>query len=468
MSTRTLAPLSHAVLRPVRGETRSDTIATRVSDAIVLGVFGSGQQIPSEAELAGMFGVAQMTVRDALTSLREQGLITTRRGRGGGSFVAELAARRLLSETVGAELRDAQESAQHLTALVGHAAYLSATRSSTAENATLKAMVGEVADAGRLGTPLETAQASARVVVQLARASQSPRLTRDVINAGIEWVPFAAMALTSEGGQLIPGLLGDIVAAVTAGEPHGARLAVETYTASLFRALQSGLLRDVDAESETSSSAAARAADAMDEMLADAVLALRRVSEADRESADLADLCGSCLRQHPSLAGIGFAHAPELDHGTVEWFARSEKPDAGTVRRAIDVASDSFGAPGYEDFAWFAEPRRTSSITVVGPYVDVLCGDSYTFTIAVPEYRDSVFTGVFAADVAVSTVVQALLPDLSRADEPLALVNRHGRVTVSSDPRVASGDLLPPDTTDVRASCAQFPFHVITTPPRAS
>ena len=44
-------------------------------------------QLPSELELAERLGVSTVTVREALTSLREQGLVRTRRGRGGGSFV---------------------------------------------------------------------------------------------------------------------------------------------------------------------------------------------------------------------------------------------------------------------------------------------------------------------------------------------------------------------------------------------
>ncbi|MER5490192.1 GntR family transcriptional regulator [Streptomyces sp. NPDC002490] len=61
----------------------------RVRDAlaadIAAGVYGPGAAIPSEAELAVMYGVAKMTARRAVRELRERGLVYTEWGK--GSFV---------------------------------------------------------------------------------------------------------------------------------------------------------------------------------------------------------------------------------------------------------------------------------------------------------------------------------------------------------------------------------------------
>jgi len=46
-----------------------------------------GEQLPVENQLTAMFGVATATVRDALQTLRNQGIIETRRGRSGGTFI---------------------------------------------------------------------------------------------------------------------------------------------------------------------------------------------------------------------------------------------------------------------------------------------------------------------------------------------------------------------------------------------
>jgi DNA-binding FadR family transcriptional regulator len=60
---------------------------------IALGVFGPGDRIPSERQLAHQLGVGRMTVREATGLLREEGLVATRRGQSGGTFVLDSPAR---------------------------------------------------------------------------------------------------------------------------------------------------------------------------------------------------------------------------------------------------------------------------------------------------------------------------------------------------------------------------------------
>src|SRR5689334_24948820 len=88
---RTRMGISHsarsAMFAPLDQVGRAEAVAARLVDAITLGLLADAEQLPSEAELAAQFGVATVTVREALVSLREQGLVETRRGRGGGSFV---------------------------------------------------------------------------------------------------------------------------------------------------------------------------------------------------------------------------------------------------------------------------------------------------------------------------------------------------------------------------------------------
>lgn len=57
-------------------------------DRILSGQYGEGFQLPSEAQLTGDFGVSIITVRAALGSLSDEGLI--RRLQGKGTFVAKL------------------------------------------------------------------------------------------------------------------------------------------------------------------------------------------------------------------------------------------------------------------------------------------------------------------------------------------------------------------------------------------
>ncbi|WP_281955663.1 phosphonate metabolism transcriptional regulator PhnF [Pseudophaeobacter arcticus] len=62
------------------------SITISLTDDIGQGRYGSGDKLPSEAQLAARFGVNRHTVRRALAAMAEQGLVHARRG--SGVFVA--------------------------------------------------------------------------------------------------------------------------------------------------------------------------------------------------------------------------------------------------------------------------------------------------------------------------------------------------------------------------------------------
>jgi GntR family transcriptional repressor for pyruvate dehydrogenase complex len=80
--------LPDVVLRPATGNVFEATVE-QLATAIRLGVFVRGEQLPPERELADRLGVSRNTLREAIAALRESGLVTTRRGRGGGTWVVE-------------------------------------------------------------------------------------------------------------------------------------------------------------------------------------------------------------------------------------------------------------------------------------------------------------------------------------------------------------------------------------------
>jgi DNA-binding FadR family transcriptional regulator len=67
--------------------TAGERIAERIVTAIALGEFVPDQRLPTERDLAAMLEVSRTTVREALQRLAAAGYVTTRRGRGGGTFV---------------------------------------------------------------------------------------------------------------------------------------------------------------------------------------------------------------------------------------------------------------------------------------------------------------------------------------------------------------------------------------------
>ena len=76
-----------ALLVPVPMRTAGERIAERLVTAIALGEFEPGQRLPTERELAATLEVSRTTVREALQRLHAAGYVTTRRGRGGGTFI---------------------------------------------------------------------------------------------------------------------------------------------------------------------------------------------------------------------------------------------------------------------------------------------------------------------------------------------------------------------------------------------
>lgn len=82
--------LPEAVLRPATANVFETTVE-QLATAIRLGVFEHGQHLPPERELAERLGVSRNSLRDAIAALRTSGLVTTRRGRGGGTLVTYVA-----------------------------------------------------------------------------------------------------------------------------------------------------------------------------------------------------------------------------------------------------------------------------------------------------------------------------------------------------------------------------------------
>ncbi|MFF6986658.1 GntR family transcriptional regulator [Streptomyces sp. NPDC010273] len=185
-----------AVFAPVDNRARVDAVVSRLGDAIELGLLADGEQLPGESELAGQLGVSTVTLREALMALRQQGLVTTRRGRGGGSFVSlpEVPGEeRLMVRLRGWSTEELRDLGDHWAALSGTAARLAAQRTEPEDLLQLRRTAHEL-------TKAEDAAARGRMYgrfhVELAAAAQSARLTREQV------------ALQTEVGALLCLVLG--------------------------------------------------------------------------------------------------------------------------------------------------------------------------------------------------------------------------------------------------------------------
>jgi len=76
-----------AVLRPVRGGNGFEEALEQILQVVRLGLVPGDERLPPERELAGRLGISRVTLREVLKVLQEQGLVESRRGRYGGTFV---------------------------------------------------------------------------------------------------------------------------------------------------------------------------------------------------------------------------------------------------------------------------------------------------------------------------------------------------------------------------------------------
>lgn len=189
--------LQSAVFQPIGDEGRAALVERRISEAITGGVLAPGTRLPAESELARLFGVAPVTAREALLSLRERGLVVTRRGRNGGSFVAESAdsaefATRALRDMSRVALRDL---AAHYLAITGACVSLAAQRADPSEIARIRSRVERFAS----DDPAAWRRTADDAQLELSALSQSARLTREQMRLQAELSPFLALVDAAEG-----------------------------------------------------------------------------------------------------------------------------------------------------------------------------------------------------------------------------------------------------------------------------
>ncbi|AKO99347.1 FCD domain-containing protein [Marinovum sp. SP66] len=69
-------------------------VADAIKDWVVERGLKPGDRLPGEAELIAQFGMSKGTIREAMRLLQAQGLVETKTGPGGGSFVGEVSRER--------------------------------------------------------------------------------------------------------------------------------------------------------------------------------------------------------------------------------------------------------------------------------------------------------------------------------------------------------------------------------------
>lgn len=75
---------------PVKdGKRTYENIVVQIKDAIFSKRFRPGDRLPSERELSKIFNTSRVTIRQAILTLKNSGLLSVKIGTGGGTFVSE-------------------------------------------------------------------------------------------------------------------------------------------------------------------------------------------------------------------------------------------------------------------------------------------------------------------------------------------------------------------------------------------
>ena len=233
--------LAAVVLAAAGSRHAFENCVERLATAIRLGVYPHGTALPPERELAVALGVSRATLREAIAGLRAAGMVTTTRGRGGGTVVrhepatpghggrSQLRGRRdeLLDDLV---FRRVVEPG---------AVQVAAGRTLSATERAL--VLDSLADVAGAASPAGHRQADSRLHLVLATVTGSPRLVEAVtaVQAGLHdmlvAIPVLRVNIEHSNAQHSA-----IVAAVLEGDGVRARREMERHcddTAALLRGL---------------------------------------------------------------------------------------------------------------------------------------------------------------------------------------------------------------------------------------
>jgi len=92
------SPIGAGRLAGIDRRSAIDAVRLRIGMAISLGLLKPGERLPDQEDVALGLSVSPITARRALASLAEQGVVVRRRGRAGGTFVADEPPRNVLAE----------------------------------------------------------------------------------------------------------------------------------------------------------------------------------------------------------------------------------------------------------------------------------------------------------------------------------------------------------------------------------
>jgi GntR family transcriptional repressor for pyruvate dehydrogenase complex len=219
-----------AIFTPAKRTRSFEDVVAQIRDAIIEGKLETGQRLPNERTLCGVFGISRSTLREGLRALEALGVVEVRPGAAGGVFVAEPGGDQVglaLEAVIHFSAASARDLAEFRDSFEGETAFLAAERATPEDVVTLDGIVKEFQRlATNDGVPWPTlAELDARFHDAVARASHNQ--VRVAIMLGIHRALFRASAsleplIDGRARRAIARELAGITGAVSA---HNGRLA---------------------------------------------------------------------------------------------------------------------------------------------------------------------------------------------------------------------------------------------------
>lgn len=456
---------------PLETLERSEEIGRRLRHAIELGVLEDGAQLPSETDLAARMGVSTLTLRTALADLRHRGLVETRRGKGGGSFVRAntgdlvKAQRDTLAAYAFEDLRDIRE---YRAFLAGSAAAAAADRSHQIPIARLASMAAMIEAAQ---TPAEMMRADSRFHIELAAISGSVLITRQ------------EMAMQAEVGALVwTGATvrrGDaakehamIVDAIRAGDSIQARTLAENHVRrDMNHLIDLRMTLDGPPPGLPSGKSVDRAIAAvkafavnLHETVAASIRALEGAVQTDLDHAkngtpdELTNVYNTAsqnlVKAAPTLYGTGFVAEPTFfgEPGII-WCHTPSGPET-PQRLEMD--------PDFYDFStapWWPAHNTDDNVHASYAYIDALGSNEHLVTFSKKIIRNGRMAGVAAVDILVKQLHTEFAPFLQSLPPNTSIVDQND-VVIATNTASLVGQTLPPSRAEHRTALPALPWNL--------
>lgn len=463
---------------PLATSDRGEEVGRRLRYAIELGVLEDGTQLPSENELAAQMGVSTLTLRSALAELRGRGLLETRRGKGGGSFVKASTDDIIKAEReslVTYSLDDLRDIRDYWAFLAGSAAAAAADRSG-------RLSLGRLAS---MAVKIESAQNTAQAIrddsmfhIELAASSGSLRLTREEMAMQAEMGPLICAAPAGYANAASEHVA--IVEAIRSHDEVRARARAEDHVrADMNRVLDLRMSGDASRKESFPDTANEEREVALIEsfanLLADtASSSIRSIEDAVRvqlgskREAGISDLDAIYAASRRILEGnvallygAGFLPDTAFGHAGNAWCHAPRGPQS-LQRLVVDWDLYDIGT-----VAWRPKHYDDRAVHISHAYLDANGSNENVVTFSKAVFVEEEMVGIVAADVLVRGIQSHLEPHLRALPPNTCLVDQQDAIIATNTGRFMGGTYSPGQYSGKQIDLLAMPWRLFIDAPSA-